>query len=132
MLGGCCRQSCHGDLRCLFPTCFSPLCLLYSYMFPLVLNMHFAFHTHGKWARYVACKGSHMHWLLSIFQQGLTNVIVFSLFLPSLFFLGILSTSLDFQAAPCQLSFLPPPPCFFREAQLRLEHEFKVSREPLS
>lgn len=66
---------------CLVSTCFfsplsSLLCALNSYIFPLVLNMHFAFLTHGKWARYVPCKCSRMLRLLSIFQQGLTNVIV--------------------------------------------------------
>lgn len=105
----------HGGWRCLFSPCFSLcslLCVLNSYIFPLVLNMHFAFLTHGKWARYVPCKCSHMHWLLSIFQQGLTNVIV-SFFRP--FFPGPShplclnpKASLDFLAAQCQLSCLFP------------------------
>lgn len=121
------QQSFHGDWRCLFPACFPLLCLLNSYIFPLVLNMHFAFLTHGKWACYVACKCSHTHQLLSIFQQGLTNVIVF-LPPPPPLFPGHLIHELEFKgeswfpgsSMPTLLPSLSHG--FLRDPQLRLEH----------
>lgn len=121
----------------MFSLC-SLLCVLNSYIFPLVLNMHFAFLTHGKWARYVPCKCSHMHWLLSIFQQGLTNVIV-SFFCP--FFPGPShplclnpKASLDFLAAQCQLSclFPSPPPVSLERHDGGWNMNSKRAEEPLS
>lgn len=128
----------HGRWRCLFSGHVFSLCsllsVLNSYIFPLVLNMHFVSSHTGKLACYVPCKCSHMHWLLSIFQQGLTNVIV-SFFRP-FFFPGTSyplclnpKVSLDFLAGRCQLSCLFPFfPRFFGEAGSRLDHEFKASR----
>lgn len=130
IMGGCLWATADEGVYSLhvFSLC-SLLYVLNSYIFPLVLKFS---HT-GKWARYVPCKCSHMHWLLSIFQQGLTNVIV-SFFRP-FFSWHILSAMPESKgeswfpgsSMPTLLpfSFFPP---FLRGAQWRLEHEFKASR----